>query len=107
MVEEIDPETINQLLSNGDDFQIIDVRQPDAYRAGHLPGAINIPIDQFIDEIPERDWGNDIILICPHGESSRQAGRLLESYADIGPDVRVANVTGGYEAWPYELEQDE
>ena len=42
---------------------IIDIRQPDAFRRGHLEGAVNIPYERFQIEIEERVSGEDWVLI--------------------------------------------
>ncbi|PSQ18448.1 rhodanese-like domain-containing protein [Halobacteriales archaeon QS_8_69_26] len=104
MVEEVTAARLHERLSNGEDFQVVDVREAEAFREGHVPGAINIPFPEFPRRVAEVDWSEDVVLICPVGRSSRQAARLLESYEEVGPDARIANVEDGYEAWEYELE---
>lgn len=104
MVEEISPATLHARLEDGDDVQVIDVRAPAAFARGHVPGAENVPIHRFARAVQEREWGHDIVVVCPHGESSLQAARLLEAYEGVPDDAVVANLVGGYAAWDFDLE---
>lgn len=104
MVEEESPETVHERLEAGENVQVIDIRPERSYEQGHIPGATNIPLDRFAAEIDRHEWSDDIVVACPIGESSRQAARLLESYEGVPENARVANMTGGYDAWEYDLE---
>ncbi|MFB6353427.1 MAG: rhodanese-like domain-containing protein [Halobacteriales archaeon] len=104
MVEEISPEALKERLDRGEDVQVVDIRQPEAYERGHIPGAENVPFDRLAREVEAHDWGDDIVVACPIGESSLQAARLLEAYEGVSADATVANLEGGYRAWDYELE---
>lgn len=105
MVTEIDAAALRERLENGDAVQVVDIRPAEEYRAGHIPGAVNLPISQFAREIDQYDWGDDIVVACPIGESSRQAARLLAAYEGVDDDATIANLTGGYRAWDGELVQ--
>lgn len=104
MVEEISPEALHERLADGEDVQVIDIRPPEAFQQGHIPGAVNLPLERFTEEIDSYDWGDDIVVACPIGESSVQAARLLEAYEGVAPDARIANLAGGYREWSYDLE---
>lgn len=104
MVEEITPEALKERLERGDDVQVIDIRQSPEFERGHIPGAVNIPFHRFAREVDDRDWGEDIVVACPVGESSLQAARLLEAYEGVSESAVVSNLVGGYRAWSYELE---
>lgn len=72
---------------------VLDVRQPDEYEAGHVPGAVLIPLDELearIDEVPD----GDLYVICRSGGRSRKALELL-----ITRGRRGVNVAGGTLAW--------
>ncbi|MDY7082123.1 MAG: rhodanese-like domain-containing protein [Halobacteria archaeon] len=105
MVDEVTPDEVKDKLNNGDeesDCQIIDIRNPLQFSQGHIPGAENIPMNELPEVIGEHDWGDDIVVVCPVGQSSVQAARLIKSYEGIG-DADVASMEGGYEEWEYEL----
>jgi thiosulfate/3-mercaptopyruvate sulfurtransferase len=106
MVGEISAEALHERLEAGESIQVIDVRSEAAYRRGHIPGAENVPIHRFTRAIEEYDWGEEIVVACPHGESSLQAARLLEAYEGTDEDTRIANLVDGYEGWEYGLERD-
>ena len=58
---------------------ILDVRRPDEYQAGHIPGAINIPNETIgreeLPQLPDKD--QTILLYCRSGNRSKQASEKL------------------------------
>jgi rhodanese-related sulfurtransferase len=74
--------------------QWVDVRSPGEYASGHIPGAVNIPMDQIEARIDDLLPGVPIILVCQAGKRARMVAGLLEPCrADI--DV----LEGGTAAW--------
>lgn len=106
MVDDITADDLKERLDRGENVQVIDIRPERAFRQGHIPGAENLPFDRFAREVEHREWRDDIVVVCPMGESSVQAARLLESYEGVASDARVGNLDGGYQEWPYELETE-
>jgi hydroxyacylglutathione hydrolase len=92
-VAQIDPESLQK--RDGDGVQIIDVRSPEEWRRGHLPGAIHIPLALLPDRIGELDASSPIVMQCQGGGRSAIATSLLQSRGL--PDV--SNLAGGYDAW--------
>ncbi len=94
-VPELSPGEVD--LARGDDIVVIDVREPDEWEQGHVPGAILLPksrIEQQVENaVPDRD--RKIVLYCASGIRSLFAGQTLQQlgYAD------VASMTGGFQAW--------
>ncbi|MFT4234534.1 MAG: rhodanese-like domain-containing protein [Microbacterium sp.] len=80
---------------------LIDVREVHEYEAGHVPGAINLPLStlgEHLDELPDEPFD----VICELGGRSAQAASALEAR---GHDA--TNVAGGTSAWReagYEIE---
>lgn len=72
---------------------LIDIREPDDYRAGHWPNAVNYPYDVLEQKSLHLPKNRKLILYCEHGGGSMQIARMLgrEGY-------QVATVVGGYEA---------
>lgn len=73
---------------------LLDVRQPDEYEEGHIPGARLIPLDQLemrAGELPEE---GEILVVCRSGARSATAVHALTT---IGH--RATNVAGGTVAW--------
>lgn len=75
--------------------QLIDVREPDEFAAGHAQGARNIPLGQLADRIGEIDRAETVLVICQSGNRSK-AGRALLTQQGVA-DAR--NVAGGTRAW--------
>jgi rhodanese-related sulfurtransferase len=81
------------------DLLIVDVRQPEEYAEGHLPGAINIPLRDLaknLDALPDLDAR--IVVYCGSAFRSAIAMTALQilGYTD------VRNMKGGYGAWTAE-----
>jgi rhodanese-related sulfurtransferase len=73
---------------------VLDVRNPDEYRAAHVPGAVLIPLDQLADRVPEVPPGNPLYVICAAGVRSLRATKAL---VEAGyPAVSVAGGTNGW-----------
>ncbi|MEU3249902.1 rhodanese-like domain-containing protein [Streptomyces sp. NPDC006997] len=79
------------------EFTVLDVRTPAEYAAGHLPGALNIPLDHLRSALPEIRQAaehGEILVVCASGTRARNACELL---ADEG--IRTATLQGGTGAW--------
>jgi rhodanese-related sulfurtransferase len=77
-----------------DRFQLVDVRSPSEYATGHIPGAVNIPMEQIESRMRDLDRDDPIVLICQSGKRARMVAGLLEP---CGKDLRV--LEGGTSAW--------
>lgn len=105
MVKEIPPEEVKEKLDD-ENAQIVDIRGPEQFAAGHVPGAINIPMAELPQHVDEVDWSEDVTVVCPIGQSSVQAAKLIGSYEGADADA-VKSMEGGYRTWEYELESGE
>jgi rhodanese-related sulfurtransferase len=106
MVREVGPDAVQSKLASDEDVTVVDIRSPGDYAQGHVPGAINVPLQELPRRVEDRDWDADeIVCVCPIGQSSIQAARLLGSYEAIDADA-VASMEGGYRAWDGELTAD-
>jgi len=77
------------------EYQLLDVRQPKEYEAGHLAGAILIPLKELPDRLGELDRNKPTIVYCAIGGRSKVAAQLLS-----GKDfASVFNLSGGIKAW--------
>ena len=75
--------------------QLIDVRRPAEYAAGHAKGALNIPLDALSRELDRVDPERPTFVICQSGYRSSLASGILEN-AGV---KEINNVTGGTKAW--------
>jgi len=96
---EISPAELDQRLSNGHPFQLLDVRQPGEFQMGHLPKAVCIPLDLLLEKLPELDLAEEIVLYCKDMSRTRSAYQLL---TQAGFD-RVSALEGGYDLWIEEV----
>jgi hydroxyacylglutathione hydrolase len=76
-------------------LQIIDVRGPDEWRHGHLPGAIHIPLASLPDRVGELNQSAPIVLHCKGGSRSAIATSFLKARGLSN----VSNLLGGYTEW--------
>ncbi|MFB6296800.1 MAG: rhodanese-like domain-containing protein [Halobacteriales archaeon] len=105
MVEEVTPEEVKEKLDD-EDAQVVDIRGPEQFAEGHVPGAINIPMADLPNRVDEVEWSDDVTVVCPIGQSSVQAAKLIGSYEGADADA-VKSMEGGYREWDYELESGE
>ena len=74
---------------------LVDVREPNEYAAGHLPGAVLLPLGQLVARAAELPADRQAILYCQRGGRSAMAAGLLRAL----PGYSVRELEGGYEAW--------
>jgi len=74
--------------------QCVDARSASEYASGHLPGAVNIPMEQIEARLDDLSRDVPVVLICHSGKRARIVARLLEPCRN---DVMILN--GGTSAW--------
>lgn len=60
-----------------DGAKIIDVRTPGEYQSGHIPGSINIPLNELPGKLQQLDKSKPVITCCASGMRSGSAKSLL------------------------------
>lgn len=104
----LDPDELEATLSNAPgNLLLVDLRQPERYAAGHIPGAESRPFDDFLRDVValgEYDDQKDreIVLVCDDGHMSRVASTILA--VDEGFS-HVYNLRGGMRRWNRWLQQ--
>ena len=98
VVPEVTVDQVKQRLAgNGKQVHLIDVREKEEYREGHLAGSVSVPrgfLEMQIEEkVPDRDA--EMIVYCQGGTRSLIAGKILK---DMGY-TNVVSMTGGFGAW--------
>ena len=73
---------------------VVDVRAASEYAAGHIPGAVHIPLDELRQRMTELPDG-DLVVHCQSGQRSHTAVSLIRP----GRAGRVLNLDGGYRTW--------
>ncbi|SEO93669.1 Rhodanese-related sulfurtransferase [Halogranum amylolyticum] len=102
---EISPEEVEELLRSDAPPRIVDIRQPASFSRGHIPGSENVPFNELPNRIASLEGADHIVTVCPHGQASVQAARLIKSYEGTG-EARVDSMAGGLDAWSGDLETD-
>jgi len=77
-----------------DRFQIVDVRYPNEWEAGHIDGAVHIPVDYLYERVGELDAGRPVVTVCLSGTRSAEAAKDL-----AGEGFEVQSLEGGMRAW--------
>ena len=80
------------------EYLLLDVRQPEEYEAGHIPGATLIPLGELEARQEELDRNRKIITYCRSGHRSMAAAIALCGLGFTG----VQHLDGGILSWPYE-----
>lgn len=91
------PEDLVARLESGEEPVILDVRSPEEYSAGHIPGAINVPYDQigaYLDSL-EGFRGQEVVVYCRTG---RRAGIAEAALAEAG-FTQVFDLEGHMQTW--------
>jgi rhodanese-related sulfurtransferase len=91
-VPEIDVIELASALDAG--AYLLDVRQPDEYAGGHVPGAVLLPLGELAGRIDDVPRDEHVYVICQSGaRSARAVGHLLST------GRAATNVAGGIKAW--------
>jgi sulfur-carrier protein adenylyltransferase/sulfurtransferase len=91
----IDPAEVKAKLDRGDDFVLLDVREPHEFQICRIPGSQLIPLGQLPKHLDQLDRDADIVAHCKSGGRSQKAVDLLKQNGF----KHVRNMTGGILAW--------
>jgi sulfur-carrier protein adenylyltransferase/sulfurtransferase len=99
---EITPAELAERIKRGDDFDLIDVREPYEWEIARIPGARLIPLSSIPQAIPSLNKHREIIIHCKVGARSAKAAQQL---AEAG-FKNVSNVVGGILRWSDEVDEN-
>jgi rhodanese-related sulfurtransferase len=91
---DISPEALKALVDAGNAV-VVDVREPHEFAAGHIPGAINLPLSGFTPAALPPAGGRKLVLNCAAGGRS---ARALAACAAADASVE-GHLAGGIGAW--------
>jgi rhodanese-related sulfurtransferase len=95
-VPEVAPADLQSRLSGGEQIVVIDVREPEEFARGKIPGAYTIPRGVLEMQVDGRlPLESTVVLYCGAGGRSALAAKSL---ADMGYE-KVENLQGGWGAW--------
>lgn len=100
-MEEITATELKRRLDEGDDIQIIDVREQGEHDVARMPGAKLIPLGQVPGRMNEIDEGRETVVHCKGGVRSAKA---IEALQRAGFKGRLVNLKGGITAWSNEVD---
>jgi len=99
-ITEITPAELAARISRGDDFELIDVREPHEWEIAHLEGARLVPLGTIPNALADLDRSRDVVLYCKGGVRSLRAAEALQQ---IG-FTRLTSVAGGILRWSAEVD---
>ncbi|MBI1257892.1 MAG: rhodanese-like domain-containing protein [Chloroflexi bacterium] len=73
---------------------VLDVRQPEEFRAGHIAGATLIPLNMLGQSLSKLPQDREILCVCQSGARSSAAVRQL-----TGAGYQALNLSGGMGGW--------
>lgn len=86
--------SVDELAASGwTQDRLVDVRSPEEFASGHVPGALNVPLDVVLAQ-PGRFGAEPVQLICQSGARSATAATAVEQAG-----TPAVSVTGGTAAW--------
>jgi phage shock protein E len=91
----IEPVALRAMMSSGMRFVLVDVRQPDEFAAGHIEGAMLMPLDTLEANLARLPKNVKLVIYCRSGHRSAKAVTILMAH---GYD-RAVSLNGGFTAW--------
>ncbi len=74
---------------------VADIRDPNSFAQGHVPGAINLNNENIQAFVDDNEFTKPVVVICYSGHSSIGAAQVL---ANVG-FINMSSLTGGMGAW--------
>lgn len=99
-VPEITPRELAERLRRGDDLDLIDVREPYEWDAGHIDGAVLVPLGTLDSALATLVATREIVVMCRSGARSANAARRLHTAGF----ARVSNLAGGILRWSADVD---
>jgi len=97
IIHEISPDKAEEALPSAD--LLLDVREPDEFRDGHIPGAINIPrglLEFKLSSDPELEKRDQkVVVYCKTSGRAALAARALKEMGYL----HIFSIEGGFDAW--------
>ena len=85
---------LNEKLKNGKRPLVVDVRQPEEFRTGHIIGAKLIPLGELGQRLKELPKDREVVCVCASGSRSRSATKML-----LREGYNAFDMSGGMMTW--------
>ncbi|GLC24237.1 rhodanese-like domain-containing protein [Roseisolibacter agri] len=95
-ITEVSADDVRARLAQGESFTLLDIREPNEWKMGHLPGALHIPrgvMESAIESRVPRE--QEVVLYCASGNRSVLAADVLQQMGYR----KVSSMRGGIRAW--------
>lgn len=86
---------VEHLAKHPQHLFVLDVRTPEEYAEGHVPGAVNVPHDQLASRLAEVPKDKDVVVYCRSGRRSALATDVLAANGY----QHVSHLEGDIQAW--------
>ncbi|WP_079509707.1 rhodanese-like domain-containing protein [Mesobacillus jeotgali] len=97
--KDVSVDQAKELIDSGK-VQVLDVRTPDEFAAGHIPGAKLVPLQVLDSMLSELDEEQEYLVVCRSGNRSTEASQILAKKGF----KKIYNMTGGMNEWKFEIE---
>jgi adenylyltransferase/sulfurtransferase len=102
--QSITANSLQALLRTQPELLLVDVREPEEFEAGHLMGAINIPLGkltmgELTQRVPQLSQASALVFMCRGGGRSAKACALACAQTDVLSQAQIINLEGGLLAW--------
>jgi molybdopterin/thiamine biosynthesis adenylyltransferase/rhodanese-related sulfurtransferase len=101
-VIEINIDQFKEMLDNGNEFTLLDVREYHEYDIANIEGSVLIPLGEIADRKDELNPDDEIVIHCHHGGRSMRATQYLKDQGF----KNVKNLAGGIDAWAEKYDPD-
>jgi rhodanese-related sulfurtransferase len=91
---QVAPEEVQEMIAKGPRPFLLDVRTPEEFAAGHIQGAVLIPLNELQGRLNRVPKDKTVICVCASGSRSSAAARQLEKGG-----YQVMNMKGGIARW--------
>ncbi len=85
---------LKRRLEAGETLQIIDVRSPGEYASGHIPFAVNMPLEQVDSRLDDLREHTPVVLVCQSGRRAEMCAQQIKHHRS---DLLL--LEGGTDAW--------
>lgn len=93
-MREIEVSQLNTVCEQAGAAQLVDVRSAGEFAAGHVPGSVNIPLEEIERRLGDLNAEQTLVLICKGGTRAGVAAEFLKDKRG-----KLAVLQGGTEAW--------
>jgi len=97
---QIQPRELKQRLDRGDNFLLVDVREPWEHEMCRIEGAKPIPMSALAANLALLEQAEEVVLYCHHGNRSLDAATWLRTQGV----ERAKSLIGGIERWAKEID---